>query len=45
MRLDSPVFRQFLTALGESATSQRGGKKRKGSRDRPGAGEVGDESD
>lgn len=43
LRLESTPFRQFLTALGESAV--KGGKKGRGSKDRADAGEFGDESD
>ena len=43
LRLESTPFRQFLTALGESAV--KGGKKGRGSKDRDDAGEFGDESD
>ena len=43
LRLESTPFRQFLTALGESAV--KGGKKGRGRKDRADAGEFGDESD
>jgi len=43
LRLESTNFRQFLTALGESAV--KGGKKGRGSKDRADAGEFDEDSD